>query len=161
MVAATASAIQRYRGSEIGESPRIGGSRGSLVNGSRSPIPVGLRQNTPSVGRLLCCSGNRLELSASIEQATLGSQFLVLWSANDREGEATSWACHGPTAYLYGAVAVPQQPEWWHFLGRVFSGACWWPLVAGLTSKPALTSFETGDQLSLAGAWEPRSVDDR
>ena len=39
------------------------------------------------VGRLLCCSGNRLELSASIEQATLGSQFLVLWSANDREGD--------------------------------------------------------------------------
>src|SRR6478735_2551959 len=120
-----ASAIQRYRGSEIGESPRIGGSRGSLVNGSRSPIPVGLRQNTPSCCRLLCRSGNRLELSASIEQATLGSQFLVLWSANDRQGTTTSWISDSPTAYLDGAVDVllAQHTERWHFLGRLISGA--------------------------------------
>ena len=58
----------------------------------------------------------------------------MLWSANDRQGKANSWAHHGPTSYVDWSVAVPrgyvaQPPGRRHFLGRVFSGACWWPLV--------------------------------
>jgi hypothetical protein len=59
----------------------------------------------------------------------------VLWSANDRQGTANGRARHSPTSYVDWAVAMPRryvarQAERWHFLGRVFSGACGWPLVS-------------------------------
>jgi hypothetical protein len=78
-----------------------------------------------------------------LSKRPLERQFLVLWSANDRQGKANSWASHGPTSYLDWAVAMPRryvarQAERRHFLDRVFSGACWWPLV-GLRPVRLLT----------------------
>ena len=99
-------AIQRFLGSECGESPWIGGSRGSRPEGVSPRSPLDLLEYS-TFWHLLCCSGNRLELSVPIEQATRWWPILVLWSANDRQGTTNGRARHSPTSYVDWAVAMP------------------------------------------------------
>ena len=108
---------------------------GSLATNGSPPIRWAVLRILSGLARdcVVQATGRNYSLIAS--RRTGWRRFLVLWSANDRQGAANGWDRHSPTSYRGGPVAMPRrggsrQAEWWP-LGRAFPGDSWW-LVVGL-----------------------------
>ena len=97
----------RYQAKKIGESPWIGGARGSLVNGSLPRSPLDFARILHRLTAYCVAQATDWNYLLILSKRPLGGQFLVLWSANDRQGTTNGRARHSPTSYVDWAVAMP------------------------------------------------------